>query len=131
MNVLADTSVWIEYWRDGRGELAEELDRLLRQRAILVCGPVVAELVVGTSPEDREQAWLILGTLPWAELDRGGWWKAGEVGYTLRRGGVRVPLTDILIAVACVHADATLWTKDRDFERIRAVLPDLSLYRRP
>jgi predicted nucleic acid-binding protein len=32
-----------------------------------------------------------------------------------------------VIAVACVRAEAALWTSDRDFERIRGVLPELDV----
>ena len=40
-----------------------------------------------------------------------------------------MPLIDLLIAVAAVRADASLWTRDTDFERVAGVLPDLKLYR--
>jgi len=34
-----------------------------------------------------------------------------------------VPLTDPVIAVACVESEATLWTRDPDVERVRTALP--------
>lgn len=94
---------------------------------MLACGPVVAELLVGTQPNDRQALWDAVGALPWAELDRPAWRQAGELGFALRRQGISIPLTDLLIAVASVRADSTLWTADRDFERIRTALPDLDL----
>jgi predicted nucleic acid-binding protein len=50
---------------------------------------------------------------------------AGE----LRRAGTSVPLTDVAIAVAATVAEAELWTRDQDFERIRTALPALELHR--
>ena len=38
-------------------------------------------------------------------------------------------LTDLAIAVGAVSAAASVWTHDDDFDRIRAVLPELELAR--
>lgn len=127
MTVLPDTSVWVQFFRKGRNGPARELAGFLEQRDVLACGPVVAELLVGTNQEDRGAVWDAVGALPWAELDRIAWRQAGEVGYALRRQGIAVPLTDIVIAVASVRAGALLWTADRDFERIQRVFVELDL----
>ncbi len=70
-----------------------------------------------------------VGTLPWAELGRAAWRMVGEVAADLRTAGISLPLTDVEISVAAVRADAALWTRDLDFERIRSALPALELYR--
>jgi predicted nucleic acid-binding protein len=106
------------------------LEEHLEQESVVVCGPVLAELLAGTPPERRDDLWLALGSLPWAELDHAGWRRAGEVANDLRRTGRSVPLTDVVIAVACMRAGASLWTLDRDFEAIGAVLPELEVYAR-
>ncbi len=128
MRVLPDTSIWVAYLRDGQGEAAGRLDRLLLRETVLLCGPVLAELVAGTAEEEREALELAVGSLPWADLDRGGWGDAGQTAHRLRRAGRSLPLTDVLIAVAAARAQAAVWTRDRDFERIREVLPELELY---
>lgn len=94
-----------------------------------ICGPILAELVAGTPVSQREDVWLALGRLPFVELGRDAWTRAGELAHELRSGGAGVPLIDLLIAVAAVRADASLWTRDTDFERVAGVLPDLKLYR--
>ncbi len=127
MRLLPDTSVWVDYLRLGAAGPAADLDEHLARESVIVCGPVIAELLAGTPPEHREQLWLAIGSLPWSELDRAAWREAGEVAHDLRRSGASVPLTDLLIAVASVRAEATLWTRDRDFEAIQRVLPGLEL----
>ena len=47
MTVLADTSVWVECLRRGKGSTSDRLDGLLVAGEVLVCGPVVAELLAG------------------------------------------------------------------------------------
>lgn len=127
MTVLPDTSIWVDYLRRGASGAAGELDRHLEEGTVLICGPVLAEVLAGAPIERRDDLWLAIGTLPWAELDHAGWRRVGEVANDLRRGGTALPLTDLVIAVACAAAGATLWTGDRDFERIRAALPDLEI----
>ncbi len=124
MKVLPDTSMWVEYLRGG----LDELDELLRGESVLACGPVVAELQAGIQPARRDEIWLAVGTLPWAGLDHAAWRQVGEAVFDLRRGGTPVPLTDVAIAVAAVRAHASVWTRDRDFERICEVLPSLELF---
>ena len=88
----------------------------------------MAELLAGTAPQQRDDLWLAIGSLPWAAIDQPAWRSIGQVANDLRRAGVSVPLTDIAIAVAAAEAEAELWTNDHDFERIQDVLPQLELH---
>ena len=127
MTVLPDTSVWVDYLRSGTEGPAAGLDGLLEAESVLVCGPVLAELLAGTPAERTNELWHALEALPWAELDRAAWRRIGEVGRDLRASGASVPLTDLAIAVAAVSAGASVWTRDEDFERMRSALPELDL----
>lgn len=130
MNVLPDTSIWIETLRRTRNNGASRLhmEELLRQKAVLMCGPVLAEILAGTAKERREQVWLSLGSLPWAELDHEAWRQVGELANNLSQRGRKVALTDLTIGVAAARAGAAIWTRDPDFERVQEGLPELELY---
>lgn len=125
MTVLADTSIWVDYLRRGTGGPAAELDELLASGEVVLCGPVVAELLAGVAEARRSELWQLLAGLPWADLGRPEWRRVGDVAAAVRRSGTSVALTDIEIAVAAVAVDAHLWSRDSDFDRIAAVLPDL------
>jgi len=127
VRLLADTSVWADYLRLGSTGPSGALDERLAADSVLMCGPVIAELLAGTPDDRAEELWLALGSLPWAELDHEGWREVGRVARTLRRSGTTVPLTDIVIAVATVRAEVELWPTDTDFRRIGPALPDLVL----
>lgn len=127
MTVLPDTSIWVDYLRSGTAGRASALDGLLAQESVVVCGPVLAELLAGTPAERRDELWHALEALPWAELDRAAWRQVGEVAHDLRAAGVSVPLTDLAIAVAALSAGASVWTRDKDFDRLRSALPELEL----
>lgn len=128
MTVLADTSIWVDFFR-GREPEAGGLEALLGRDELVTCGPILAELLAGTDPAHRGTLWLALGALPAVELDIAAWREAGEVANDLRSLGETTPLLDVLIGVAAVRGGAALWTRDADFERVQAVLPGLALYR--
>jgi predicted nucleic acid-binding protein len=132
MTLVADTSVWVEYLRRGARGWAAELDELLQRGEVLMCGPVLAELLAGLPSDRRSAFWVRWQALPWAELERSSWLRAGALAGDLRRRGATVPLTDIVIAVAAARAGAALWSADADFERLTGVMDDLTLrYQRP
>ena len=125
MSVLADTSVWVDYLRDGRSGRAADLDGLLADGEVVMCGPVAAELIAGVAPDLSATLWRRFSGLTWADLDRSAWFRVGQVSSSLRRSGQRVALTDIQIAVAATQVDALLWTRDSDFDRVQEALPQL------
>ena len=128
MTFLPDTSIWVDYLR-GVEPVATELDRLLADEPPVICGPILAELLAGVAPAQRNELWLALASLPYVELGRDAWAQAGELARELRSAGTTVPLLDVLIAIAAVRAEASLWTRDTDFERVAGILPDLRLRR--
>lgn len=125
--VLPDTSIWVAYLRAGSTELTQRLNRELERGEVLVCGPVIAELAAGARPADRQTVVSTLASLPWAELGRREWQSVGLLAAELRDRGEVLPLTDLEIAVATGEAGATLWTGDRQFERVVALVPGLDL----
>jgi predicted nucleic acid-binding protein len=126
LSVLADTSVWVDYFH-GR-PASGGLDSLLERNDVLVCGPVVAELLAGTAPDQVDVLWLAVGSLPSAPVDDAVWREAGERAGALRRRAASVPLLDVVIGVAAANAGAELWTHDRDFDRVCEVVPQLRLH---
>ena len=127
MRLLPDTSIWVEFFRGGT-DATEELDVLIERETVVLCGPVLAELLAAIPPELRAAVSLALGSLRFVDLEKADWRLAGEVAYELDRDGRSVPLMDVVIAIACRRAEARLWTRDRDFERVREVLPELDFY---
>jgi predicted nucleic acid-binding protein len=125
--IVADTSVWIEYLRRGESGWAWELDELLARGELMMCGPVLAELVAGVPAERRSEYALRLRALPWSGMDRDGWLRTGLVRGDLRRAGFAASLVDIAIAVSAAQAGAALWSADAAHERVAAGMSDLRL----
>lgn len=128
MTVLVDTSIWVDYFARGKGSKVARLDDLLTASEVVMCGPVVAELLAGAKPADRTSLWLLLSALAWADLGPLQWRTVGETAARLRERGDSVALTDIEIAVAAADSSSRLWTRDADFKRIRPVLTGLQFF---
>jgi predicted nucleic acid-binding protein len=126
--VLPDTSVWVDFSRHGDHGRAAGMRALLDADQVATCGPIAAELLAGSEGEVAERIWQTLSSLPWAELASAAWQEVGTIAHSLRKAGERLPLTDLVIAVASVRAGFELWTFDSDFQRIRSVLRSLELY---
>src|SRR5207249_4648064 len=116
------TSVWIDYLRNGSGGRAAALDGLLGRSEVLVCGPVVAEILAGANQNHRNLLWIQFRGIPWTPLSGDQWHEIGEAAAKLREAGASVPMTDIAIAVSVAAANVPIWTRDSDFARINEVL---------
>lgn len=126
---LIDTSVWIEFFRS-RGDIsikARVADLITLGEAAYTC-PVRFELFLGSRPQERDD--LIKG-LEFARripLISEHWDHAALVGGQLRKMGLTLPASDLLIAVLAHREKMPLLALDQHFEMIPSkLLPDLNL----
>ena len=123
---LVDTSIWLEVLPPGRGyqSLRERIDALLAADQVATTGMVRLELLGGARSE-REWGLLsehlqALHQLPVSEEQ---WQEAAQMGFQLRRQGVSVPFTDLLIGAVTINSGAVLLHRDRHFDFIASRLP--------
>jgi len=116
---LVDTSVWVEFLRGEKTAIKKRLENLLDENRAVVSGIILAELLTRISDE-KEQHFLeecFLG-LPYLEATREIFATAGKMGSTLRKKGITMPLSDLLIAsLAKTHA-LTVLTLDNHFQTL-------------
>ncbi len=118
-SVLVDTSVWVDYLRQGRSPSSLELDLLLEEGRAVLCGVVELELLQGVHPHDKPALAELLSALPYVETEREDFRTAGEILGHLRARGIQIPATDGLIAAACLRQKLALLTGDRHFDQIQ------------
>jgi predicted nucleic acid-binding protein len=126
--ILADTSVWIPYFRSASGAEGDRLEELIERGEVATCGPVLAELLGGANESQRGAITETVADLPWADIDHAAWREIGALARRLQEAGQTVPLTDLTIAVAAARAGHPLWSLDSDFQRIAPALDGLELY---
>ncbi|MCJ7593405.1 MAG: PIN domain-containing protein [Desulfobacterales bacterium] len=124
--IIADTPVWIEFFRDEKSLISSHLQGLLRSGRVALTGMVLAEILQGVKGS-REAALVSRSMEPlfFMETNREAWQMAGDMSAALRRKGLTIPLSDILIASVALNNDCEVFTTDPHFDS----LPGLRLHK--
>jgi len=115
MKVFVDTSVWIEFFR-GKKEAVKKLNDLLDNEECYLGFPVYLEILNGAKASEALKLKRVLAALPLIypnEMD----WNQCESWIILSKVH-RFSLPDLLIASLAFREKASLWTLDRDFNRM-------------
>jgi tRNA(fMet)-specific endonuclease VapC len=121
-DVLADTSVWIEYFNHRQSESGDAVEALLRDERVVITGIVLTELLQGAKLKNEFDAILdSMLALPFLDAKTNTWIEAGRLSYSLRRKGVTVPTTDVIIASLTLENQCLLFSLDSHFDRIPGI----------
>ena len=114
--VLIDSSVWIEYFRNGKGEAFNIVDALLDSGKAVLCGIVEMEIFAGMRKNERTLIKDLFSALHYINIERKDFRDAGERLNTLRKKGITVPASDCLIAALALNRNLPLLTLDKHFD---------------
>ncbi len=124
--VVVDTAVWVDFFRGTNEPARAVLRNLIRSQEAVLTGVVLAEVLQGVrSPQEATRVRSQFISLPYLEATRETWSDAGSLSAELRRKGVTLPLSDLVIATLAVEHDTEVFTTDAHFGKI----PGLKLYR--
>jgi len=115
--VLVDTSAWLFALRkDFLPEIKDRVDLLLKENLVLTTGIIRLELLAGTrSVAEYDRLKARLSGLVGIETDDLLWEMACEMGFKLRRKGITVPYTDILISACALSQGCMVLHADNHF----------------
>ncbi|HIC92365.1 MAG TPA: PIN domain nuclease [Syntrophaceae bacterium] len=118
-NVLIDTSVWIDFFRNKESSLRNQVIQLLRIRKAYYTGIIALELYRGARSK-REIFILDKLFLSIDRISQRGetYKKAGLMGFELAKKGLTVSTVDLLIAQLALENNLTLFTLDQHFRSI-------------
>ncbi len=116
--MLADTSAWIEYLRDGHQPTADRVEATLDSGEACITEPVVLEVLQGGRSESHVRS--LQGLLWRARLltvESGDYAEAAFLYRVCRANGVTVRSSlDCLIAAVAIRAGVSVLHHDRDFD---------------
>lgn len=123
--VITDTAIWIDYLRNKRSSLADEVEKLIDDGRVALVGVILAELLRGlrTQEERHNLEWQLQGAT-FLEMSMAAWRRAGVLSSDLDSRGQPIPMSDVFIAALALDGDYEVYTLDKHFERI----PGLRLY---
>ncbi len=123
--IVADTSVWIDYFRGVVAPHTDLLDRALLGSRIIIGDLILIEILQGFSREREFQiAKQLMDGLEYrAFVGRDMAMAAAQNYRALRRQGITVRKTiDVLIATFCIENGFGLIHNDRDFDPMEQLL---------
>ena len=117
--ILADSSVWIDYFNGISTWQTDMLDTYLSKVPVIIGDLILTEVLQGfRSDKDYKTAKNLLSALPFRQI--GGYHvavKSAQNYRRLRKAGVTVRKTiDIIIATFCIIEGLILLHDDRDFD---------------
>lgn len=117
--ILPDTCAWIDFFNARETPLASAVEYLLQSGEVYTCGVVKYELVQGVrSGKEEKMLASAMQSLFYIEMTESHWLKAGKLTAFLRRKGITIPLSDILIAVIAKEENLTILTTDWHFGQV-------------
>lgn len=118
--VVADTSVWIEFFA---GHAEPALEEALKHGFVVLPPLVVAELISGARrPRDRSAIVRLVAEIPLHETPLEHWVRVGELRRALLDRGLSVSTPDAHVAQCALDRDALLLSHDTIFGRISRVV---------
>jgi len=121
--ILLDSSALIEYYRpSGDPAVRSVVAAAIAADLAAVNGIVQVEILAFAAGEE-ERRLLASDFQAFHHLDLGPeqFNLACDLGFTLRRGGVTVPATDLIVAASAISSQAELYHVDGHFDRIAEI----------
>lgn len=120
MNVLVDTSIWINFFK---GISLPELEEVLKKGGVWVTPLIISELVSGSLSLKEEKAILsIVENLSIADMSLKHWIEVGHLRKKCRLKGYTISTPDAHIAQATLDIKALLFTRDHLFSKISKII---------
>ena len=111
--IAAHTSTWVAFLEGREGKDAQQLDRALKDRQVVMAPVVLTELL--SDPKLPSGVAELLSQVPLIEVEPGYWQRAGVLRAKVLARRRRARLGDALIAQTCVDKGVPLISRDRDF----------------
>ena len=117
--VLIDTSIWIEFFNKDSTQPGDLLKEMLLEGRATTAGIILAELLQAARIEKEFEAILsIVSAVPVLEANLETWVQAGRISFGLRRKGITIPVTDVVIGALALQNDCQVFSLDPHFEKI-------------
>ena len=123
--IIVDTSIWIEYF-NRKTNIVNFIEERIMEDCLFMTGPIVSELLQGVKTEQEyEKLKNSIDAIPYLETTLEDWKEAGNISNKLRRKGITIPLTDIIISSVAISNNAKVYSLDKHFKEI----PGVKLYK--
>jgi hypothetical protein len=121
MNILVDSSVWIDYFRTGIK--SKNLDLYIRQNIICINDLILAELVPFLKVKKEQRVIKLFYEITKIPVEI-NWQKIIEYRAICLQNGVnKIGIPDLIIIDNIIQNDLTLFSLDKHFELLKLHIP--------
>jgi hypothetical protein len=120
--ILVDSSAWIEFYRpNGQDAARFAVSRAMGNDEVASHGIVRVEILAFARDEaDRRKLSSDFSAFHWIGPLERDYDLAIDLGFSLRRRGLTIPTTDLLIAASAIRAECQLFHLDDHFDQVAA-----------
>jgi predicted nucleic acid-binding protein len=123
--VLVDTSVWIDFFREEAYRSA--IQELAQEGQLATCGLIHLELLPFVLHK-RRQVEDYFQQMRYLPFEDAMWFSLIQLREKILGRGENVGIPDLILIALCQRYDAILFTKDKDFDRLKEIIT-LDLFR--
>jgi predicted nucleic acid-binding protein len=120
MSVLVDTSVWVEYFRHGKG--LDQLDFIIDENLVVTNDLILAELVPFLKARNQSRIILLLHSINKLRLNI-NWEQIIEFQYECLKNGLNgIGIPDLIIAQNAKQNCCEIYSLDNHFRLIKEII---------
>jgi predicted nucleic acid-binding protein len=120
MSVLVDTSVWVEYFRNGNS--FEQLDFLIDENIVVINNLILAELIPFLKVRNQRKLIALLNKINKLEIVV-NWQQLIEYQYKCLKNGINsVGIPDLIIAQNAKQNYCSIYSLDNHFNLMKSIL---------
>jgi hypothetical protein len=122
-NFFIDSTVWVEFFKGKNTQINELIVPLIDEDKIFYNGIILSELLIGAK-NNKEFNFLKsnFAGFNYLETDESIFEDTSRIGFKLKKEGISIPLTDLIITAHCIKYNLVIVTFDEHFKLINKKL---------
>ncbi len=117
--IMIDSSCWIKFFRNSDKDVADKVQLLIENDSACICGIIELEIIQGIkSKRQKEEVEQLFSILKYFDFERRDFINAGSRIRDLRKEGITLTPSDVLIAELCIRNSITFYSLDKEFDCI-------------
>lgn len=120
MKIIVDSSVWIDYFRNGQN--SGMLDTLIDENMIAVNDLILTEIIPPLELKKQDQIIALLNEIENFELNI-DWQQIRDFQYSCLKTGInKMGISDLIIAQNTIQNGTSIFTLDKHFDLLKNVI---------
>ncbi len=121
MQTLVDSSIWIDYFRDGKK--SGKLDFLIDENIVIINDLILAELVPFLKIKNQRKIINLLNSIHKLDLQI-DWNQINDYQYRcLKKGIAGIGIPDLIIAQNAIQNKCEIYSLDNHFKLMKKIIP--------